>query len=82
MAKLRQVRLSHGLGLNETAREAGISPSCLSRLERGLAQNPRHAEIMARFFEGEITEAEILYPRRHAAQQHPRGKNSKVSTAA
>lgn len=82
MSKLRRVRLAHNRGLNETAREAGINPSCLSRLERGLAQNPRHAEIMARYWEGEISEAEILYPSRHAAQHQPRGKNSKVSTAA
>lgn len=35
---LRAVRLAQGLGLRETARQAGIDPSHLSRIERGTAQ--------------------------------------------
>jgi transcriptional regulator with XRE-family HTH domain len=34
---LRTVREAQGLGLNETARAAGIDPAHLSRIERGRA---------------------------------------------
>lgn len=35
---LRELRVKRGLGLNETARRAGIDPAHLSRVERGQKQ--------------------------------------------
>lgn len=84
MSKLRRVRLEAGKGLNEVAREAGLAPSCLSRLERGLSRSTRHAEIMARYWGGAVTELEILYPRRYGTLAGPlsRGRPRKDCRAA
>lgn len=35
---LRAVRVAHGLGLRRVARDVGIDPAHLSRIERGLAR--------------------------------------------
>ena len=38
--KIKNIRLSKKLGLNETARKAGISGSYLSNIEKGIKTNP------------------------------------------
>lgn len=83
MSPLRRIRLARRKGLNEVAREAGIAASCLSRLERGLSRSPRHAEIMARYWDHAISETEILYPERiQGAASRRRTKTLKASSAA
>lgn len=43
--RLREIRESKGIGLNELAKKCDISPSYLSALERGVKKNPTK-EIM------------------------------------
>ncbi len=43
-AAIRAIREAKGLGLRETAQEAGIAPSYLAQIERG-ERRPRHAKI-------------------------------------
>lgn len=38
--KIKNIRLSKKLGLNETAKKAGISGSYLSNIEKGIKTNP------------------------------------------
>jgi transcriptional regulator with XRE-family HTH domain len=44
---VRQARLAQGIGLREVARQAGIEPSRLSRIELGLRPPPPLSEIRA-----------------------------------
>ncbi len=44
---LRKLRISRGRGLRETARLVNISPSYLSRIERGMERPPRPEVIKA-----------------------------------
>ena len=46
---LRAVRIAHGKGLRETAQRAGITPSHLSLIERGLRQPSM--DVLARLAE-------------------------------
>lgn len=48
--RLREIRESKGIGLNELAKQCNISPSYLSALERGVKKNPTK-EIMDRIAE-------------------------------
>lgn len=45
---IRDTRLKSGIGLNDMARRARISPAYLSRMERGLEPPPRD-EVLERF---------------------------------
>lgn len=63
---LRKVRLGKGLTLTEVARSTGIDEGNLSRLERGeQGASPDVAEKLTKFYDGEVTELEILYPERY-----------------
>lgn len=53
------------MSLQFVSGELGISASHLSRIERGKqVPSPNLAERLSEFFEGEIREVEILYPKR------------------
>lgn len=63
---LRKVRLRRRVSLSRVAREANVDPGNLSRIERGLANASREvAERLAKYYGGEITELQILYPERY-----------------
>ena len=63
---LRQIRKSKGLTLSEVAIATNIDVGNLSRIERGTqVTSLDKAEAISRFFDGEVTEMEILYPKRN-----------------
>lgn len=65
MSRLKECRKRHGLSLQFVSGELGISASHLSRIERGQqVPSPNLAERLSEFFDGEIREVEILYPKR------------------
>ncbi|PEI02668.1 transcriptional regulator [Pantoea agglomerans] len=62
---LRILRMSQGKTLSEVAVAIHLDVGNLSRIERGLqVASLDVAERLAVFFEGEISELEILYPQR------------------
>ncbi|MCJ7925952.1 MAG: helix-turn-helix transcriptional regulator [Pantoea vagans] len=62
---LRILRMSQGKTLSEIALAIHLDVGNLSRIERGLqVASLDVAERLAVFFEGEISELEILYPQR------------------
>jgi putative transcriptional regulator len=65
---LRQVREAKGQTIVEVCNAVGIDPGNLSRIENG-KQKPSTevAEKLAKFFDGGITEMQILYPERFSA---------------
>ncbi len=64
---LRETRLRLNQTLEYVAEAIGTDAGNLSRVERGI-QKPSvwMAERLAKHFDGEITEMEILYPERYA----------------
>lgn len=69
---LRQVREAKGQTIVEVCHAAGIDPGNLSRIENG-KQKPsiEIAEKLAKHFDGEISEMQILYPGRFVAEPPP-----------
>lgn len=67
---LRKVREARGLSQSALARAVSISPSYLCKIEGGHVTMPAKlksaAEKIAKFFDGEITETQILFPERYA----------------
>lgn len=64
MSKLRKCREKYG-SLQAVSKELCIDASHLSRIERGQQiPSPDLAERLSIFFCGEISEMEILYPKR------------------
>lgn len=62
---LRKIRLNKRQSLNRVARETQIDPGNLSRIERGLARASLEvAERLAKYYGGDISELQILYPER------------------
>jgi putative transcriptional regulator len=62
---LRRMRESAGKTIVEVGRSVGVDPGNLSRIENGKQKaSTELAEKLAKFFEGSITELEILYPER------------------
>jgi len=65
---LRLARERHGLTIVQVSASAGIDPGNLSRIERGVqVPSLELAERLAKQFEGELTELQILYPERYVA---------------
>ena len=66
-APLKALRIKRGLTLQEVSDIVGTDPGNLSRVEN-LKQkaSPDLAEKLAKYFGGEITELQILYPERFA----------------
>lgn len=65
---LRQIRERKGQTIVEVSRAVGTDPGNLSRIESGKQKaSTELAEKLARHFDHEIGELEILYPHRYAA---------------
>lgn len=63
---LRKMRVEKGLTIAEVSLATQIDVGNLSRIERGRqVTSLETAEKLARFFKGEITEMQILYPQRY-----------------
>lgn len=64
---LRRRRETWGLSLRHVALATDIDIGRLSQIERALVQaTPRDAEKLARFFNEQVSELEVLYPERYA----------------
>ncbi|MCL2656124.1 MAG: helix-turn-helix domain-containing protein [Betaproteobacteria bacterium] len=63
---LRLARERRELTIVQISAETGIDPGNLSRIERG-CQTPstKVAERLAKFFNNEVTELQILFPERY-----------------
>lgn len=64
---LKQARLAKNLTLQHVADAVGSDTGGLSRIERG-QQTPskKLTEKLVKFFDGELTEVQILFPERFA----------------
>lgn len=63
---LRKMREENGLTISEVALAVQIDVGNLSRIERGIqVTSIETAERISRFFEGKISEMQILYPQRY-----------------
>lgn len=62
---LKQARMKRGMTLQQVAAAVGVDSGNLSRIERGQqVPNKELAEKLANFFNGDITEIQIIYPER------------------
>lgn len=74
---LKRSRLKRELTLQQVANEVGIDTGNLSRIERGLQTPSKElTEKLAKYFDGEITELQIIYPERFAAGDESTGSES------
>lgn len=64
MSDLRLVRKRKGDSLEDVAKRIGITPSHLSRIERGSQiPSPVIARRLADYSDREVTEMDLLYPK-------------------
>lgn len=61
---LKKARLKRGLTQTEIADALGMHQSAYSRIENGDPTSAGMAEKISRFFDGKISETEILYASR------------------
>ena len=74
---LRQARERRNLTIQQVAAAVGIDTGNLSRIERGLQVPSKElTEKLAKYFGGEITELQIIYPERFAAGEESTGSES------
>ena len=74
---LRQARERRNLTIQQVAAAVGIDSGNLSRIERGLQVPSKElTEKLAKYFGGEITELQIIYPERFAAGDESTGSES------
>ncbi|ORC23917.1 transcriptional regulator [Enterobacter cloacae subsp. cloacae] len=65
---LRKMRVEKGLTISEVSKLTEIDVGNLSRIERGKqVTSLETAEKLSKFFEGKISEMQILYPHRYMA---------------
>lgn len=65
---LRKIRVEKGLTISEVSKMTEIDVGNLSRIERGMqVTSLETAEKLSKFFEGKISEMQILYPHRYMA---------------
>ena len=77
ISPLRQARENRSLTIQQVATAVGIDSGNLSRIERGLQVPSKElTEKLAKYFGGEITELQIIYPERFAAGEESTGSES------
>lgn len=64
MTPLKAARTKRELTIRDVAQACGCSFVTISRIERGDSTTPELAEKISRYFDGEVTELQILYPER------------------
>jgi len=65
---LRKMRVEKGLTIAEVSKMTEIDVGNLSRIERGKQiTSLETAEKLSKFFDGKISEMQILYPHRYMA---------------
>ncbi len=65
---LKQVRMKHQKTLQEVSAAVDSDTGNLSRIERGLqVPSKEMTEKLVKYFGGQITETQIIYPERFAA---------------
>lgn len=68
---LKQARLKREQTLQFVADAVGIDTGGLSRIERGIQVPSKDlAEKLAKHFDNEVTETQIIYPERFAAESN------------
>jgi len=68
---LRKMRVEKGLTISEVSIATQIDVGNLSRIERGKqVTSLETAEKLSKFFEGKISEMQILYPQRYMKAEH------------
>lgn len=66
---LRKMREANGLTISEVALAVQIDVGNLSRIERGIqVTSIETAEKISQFFNGKISEMQILYPQRYVQE--------------
>lgn len=77
---LRKIRLERGLTLTDVSRATDIDEGNLSRLERMEQKaSPDTAERLSRFYDGQISEMEIIYPDRFMGKPSEGEKDKAVA---
>lgn len=67
ISPLRQARENRSLTIQQVATAVGIDSGNLSRIERGRQVPSKElTEKLAKFFNNEVTETQIIYPERFA----------------
>lgn len=69
MTPLRKAREALGLSQSQLAEASGIDKATISRAENGMAVSRENAERLAKFFNGDLSELEVLYPARYMAEE-------------
>ena len=70
MTPLKKIRIERGLTIYTVASGVECSAGTISRVESGNhGVSPDLAERLARFFDGAITEEQVLYPDRFVIQK-------------
>ena len=74
---LLQARERRNLTIQQVAAAVGIDSGNLSRIERGIQVPSKDlTEKLAQYFNGEVTETQIIYPERFAAGEESTGSES------
>lgn len=74
---LKLIRLKREKTLQEVSAAVGSDTGNLSRIERGLQVPSKDmTERLVKYFGGEITETQIIYPERFATEDHSTGGDS------
>lgn len=68
---LRSIRKAKGFSLQDVCSSVDVDNGHLSRIERGEQTSPDMAEKLSLFFNQEISEIEILYPKRFMSGTQP-----------
>lgn len=69
---LRKMRIEKGLTISQVAKATNIDVGNLSRIERGVQLTSlENAEKITSFFNGKITEMQVLYPNKYAQVADP-----------
>lgn len=67
---LKNLRKKSNLTLRQVADAIELDPSNLSRIERGQQPaTPSMAEKISKYFDGRVTEMQILYPERYQTKE-------------
>lgn len=73
---LRKARKARGLTLEDVAAKVGTDTGNLSRIERGQQASKDMVDKLVKFFDGQVTELQIIYPERFANDDDTAGNQT------